>query len=106
PFQLFALAFGSIIGSSWVVLLGDWFHLAGPAGALIGFAAGGLVMMLISACYAELTARMPEAGGEFVYSLHVFGPKVAFIVGWFFTLCLLAITVFEAIALSWMVQVL
>lgn len=104
--QLFALAFGCIIGSAWVVLLGDWLRLAGPMGSIVGFVAGGLLMTLIAACYAELTARMPQTGGEFLYSLHIFGPRVAFLVGWFLTLSLIAIAVFEAISLAWIVQTL
>lgn len=104
--QLFALAFGCIVGSSWVVLLGDWLNLAGPMGTILGFVAGGALMTLIAACYAELAARMPQTGGEFLYSLQIFGPRTAFFVGWFFTLCLLAVAVFEAISLAWILQML
>jgi amino acid transporter len=88
------------------VLLGDWLRLAGPMGSIVGFVAGGVLMTLIAGCYAELTARMPQTGGEFLYSLHIFGPQVAFIVGWFLTLSLVAFAVFEAISLAWILQTL
>jgi APA family basic amino acid/polyamine antiporter len=105
-FEFFALAFGTIIGSAWVVVLGDWLKIAGPGGTLLAFLAGGALMTLVAAVYAELSARMPEAGGEFIYAYRVFGPRLGFIVGWFVTLFLLAVTAFEAIALPWMLQTL
>lgn len=103
-YQYFALGFGTIIGSAWVVVLGDWLRMAGPGGAMLGFLFGGLLMSLIAAVYAELTARMPEAGGEFLYAYRLFGPRIGFFVGWFVTLYLIAVTAFEAVALPWMLQ--
>lgn len=105
-FQYFALAFGTIIGSAWVVVLGDWLKLAGPGGTLLAFIAGGALMTLIAAVYAELSARMPEAGGEFIFAYRVFGPRLGFVVGWFVTLFLIGVTAFEAIALPLMLQML
>jgi len=78
----FALAFGGIVGSGWVVVLGEWMGAAGPGGAALAFAAGGLAMALICACYAELTARMPRTGAEFVYVREALGPVPGFLVGW------------------------
>ncbi|MBL8266292.1 MAG: hypothetical protein JNL55_07920, partial [Steroidobacter sp.] len=67
-FQYFALAFGTIVGSAWVVVLGDWLRVAGPGGASLAFIAGALLMSLLAGVYAELSARMPEAGGEFIFA--------------------------------------
>jgi APA family basic amino acid/polyamine antiporter len=36
-FQYLALGFGTMIGSAWVILLGDWLGKAGPGGAILGF---------------------------------------------------------------------
>jgi APA family basic amino acid/polyamine antiporter len=105
-FQYFALGFGSIIGSAWMVVLGDWLQMAGVGGAVLAFLAGGVFMCLIAAVYAELCARMPEAGGEFVFAYRLFGERVGFLVGWFVTLFLIAVTAFEAIALAWVLQTL
>ena len=55
PLQYLALGFGTMIGSAWVILLGDWLGEAGPGGAVLGFLAGGVVVMIVGACYAELT---------------------------------------------------
>lgn len=105
-FQFFALGFGSIIGSAWVVVLGDWLGAAGPLGACLAFAAGGVLMCLLAAVYAELSSRMPEAGGEFIFAYRIFGVRAGFFVGWFVTLHLTAVAAFEAIVLPWMLQVL
>lgn len=105
-FQYFALAFGSIIGSAWVVVLGDWLAAAGPGGTCLAFFGGGVLMGLLAAIYAELSARMPEAGGEFIFAYRIFGARIGFIVGWFVTLYLIAVTAFEAIVLPWMLQML
>jgi len=103
--QYLALGFGTMIGSAWVILLGDWLGKAGPGGAIVGFAAGALVMMAVGACYAELTSRIPEAGSEFVYAHRVFGPGPAFAVGWFLVLYLICVTVFEGLAVGWIVEI-
>lgn len=105
-FQYFALGFGSIIGSAWVVVLGDWLEAAGPLGACLAFLAGGVLMCLLAAVYAELSSRMPEAGGEFIFAYRIFGVRAGFFVGWFVTLHLTAVAAFEAIVLPWMLQVL
>ena len=103
-FQYLALGFGTMIGSAWVILLGDWLGKAGPGGAVLGFLAGGLVVVLVGACYAELAGYLPEAGSEFVYARRFYGRGLAFTVGWFLVLYLLSVTVFEALAFAWIVE--
>lgn len=102
----FALSFGSIVGSGWVVVLGDWLQAGGPGGTAVAFAAGGLVMTIIAAAFAELASRWPRAGGEFVYILEGLGPKPAFVMGWLLTLSFVAFTAFEGIALAWFIETL
>lgn len=101
PSGYFTLAFGSIVGSGWVLVLGEWLKVAGPGGSILGFVLGGAVMLLVAACYAELAGRMPRAGGEFRYALEGLGPQYAFAVGWFITLSFASLTAFEGIALAW-----
>ena len=105
-FQFLSLGFGTMIGSAWVILLGDWLGKAGPGGAVLGFASGALVVMAIGACYAELTSLLPEAGSEFIYAHRVYGRRLAFTVGWFLVLYLVSVTVFEALALAWIFELL
>lgn len=102
----FALAFGGIVGSGWVVVLGEWLGAAGPGGAALAFAAGGLAMALICACYAELTARMPRTGAEFVYVRTSLGPIPGFLVGWFLLLNFIGLAAFEGTALVWLLSAL
>jgi APA family basic amino acid/polyamine antiporter len=102
----FALAFGAVVGSGWVVVLSDWLRTAGPAGTMIGFVAGGLMMMLIAVCYGELAARAPSAGCEFLYALEAFGARAGFMTGWFLTLYAAAVCAFEAIACAWLLRTL
>ncbi len=103
-FQLFAFGFGSIIGSAWCVLVGSWLASAGPGGAVIGFVAGGIVVACIGACYAELTSRIPVAGGEFSFVLHSFGRPLAFYVGWFIALAWICVAIFEGLAIAWLFE--
>jgi amino acid transporter len=106
PFQFFALAIGVIIGSGWVVLIGDLLKVGGLGGTIAGFAIGGIIMMLVAAAYGEVTSKIPLAGGEFIFAYKVFGPLAGFAVGWFVTLYLVTSVAFEAISLAAILQTL
>jgi APA family basic amino acid/polyamine antiporter len=94
PSGYFSISFGSIVGSGWVLVLGEWLRAAGPGGSIVGFVLGGLIMILVASCYGELMSRLPRAGGEFVYALHFLGPQFAFAVAWLLTLFFAALTAF------------
>ena len=102
----FALTFGTIVGSGWVVALGEWVAASGPGGAIVAFSAGGLLMAIIAAAYAELIARLPRAGGEFLFVLNGLGKTAGFLTGWFLTLYIIGFTAFEAVALAWFLEML
>jgi len=102
----FTLAFGAVVGSGWVVVLGDWLKASGPGGATVGFLCGGVVMVLVALCYGELAARSPNAGGEFLYTLQTLGASAGFFVGWYLTLYAVAVCAFEAVAFGWMLHTL
>jgi basic amino acid/polyamine antiporter, APA family len=106
PLSFLALSFGCIVGSGWVVVLGDWLRACGPAGVVLGMVAGGSVMLANSGAYAELIARYPLAGGDFVFAQRAFGDRTAFFVGWLWTLSLISVAVFEATALPWLLETL
>jgi APA family basic amino acid/polyamine antiporter len=106
PIQFAIFGFGSIIGTSWVVLLGGWLLHAGPGGAILGIILAGAAMALIAAMYAELGSRFPQTGGEVTYINAVFGKTFGFIVGWFLSLAYLSFLIFEGIALSWLLGIL
>jgi amino acid transporter len=96
----FALAFGSMIGVGWVTALGTWLEQAGPLGAILGFAAGGALMICIGLCYAELCAMLPVTGGEVAYAYLAFGTAKAYVVGWFLAFGYLAVSAFEAVSVG------
>jgi len=104
--QFFSLAFGAIIGVGWITVLGEWLGLAGPLGAMIGFAAGTFVIVIVGLCYAELASLIPVAGGEVAYTYEIFGLKASFIIGWFLALAYIAVTSFEAISIGWILGIL
>jgi APA family basic amino acid/polyamine antiporter len=97
---LFSLAFGAMIGVGWVTAMGTWLSNAGPVGAIIAFILGGLLMLAIGLCYAEVTAALPLSGGEVAYAYKAYGTSKAFIVGWFLVFGYLSVSAFEAISIS------
>ena len=98
--DVLALAFGAIIGWSWVLLSGQWIQTAGTFGAMAAFTLGGLAMMFIGLTYAELASAMPRVGGEHVYSLRALGYGASFICTWALILAYVTVVAFEAVALS------
>ena len=95
-----ALAFGAIIGWSWVLLTGRGVTTGGAGGAMLAFVLGGIAMIFIGLVYAELAAAIPRAGGEHVYSLRAFGPGIAFVCTWALLLAYITVVAFESVALG------
>ena len=53
-----------------------------PALMLGAWLVGGLIALVGAFIYAELAARMPEVGGQYVYLREAFNPSLAFVYGW------------------------
>jgi APA family basic amino acid/polyamine antiporter len=98
--DVLALAFGAIIGWSWVLLTGQWVQTGGALGAIGAFIAGGVAMIFIGLTYAELASAMPLAGGEHVYSHRALGRGASFVCTWALILAYVTVVAFEAVALS------
>jgi amino acid transporter len=96
----FALAFGSMIGVGWITAMGGWFAHAGPVGAMVAFAAGGALMLVIGLCYAEVTPMLPVSGGEVAFAYKAHGTAWAFVVGWSLAFGYLSVSAFEAISVG------
>jgi len=56
--------------------------LQSPGLALTAWGVGGLLAILGAFVYAELAARIPETGGEYVYLSKTYGSLVGFMYGW------------------------
>ena len=97
--EVVALAFGAMVGWSWVALTGNWIGMAGSLGAMLAFAVGGIAVVFVGLTYAELASAMPKAGGEHVYSRRALGPTASFICTWAILLGYVSVVAFEAVAL-------
>lgn len=100
PHWVWAIALGSAVGWGAFVLPVDWLGTAGPLGAVLGFTAGGLLMLIIAVSYGFLIQNFPVSGGEFAYSYLGFGRNQAFVCGWFLTLGYMSIVALNASALA------
>ena len=96
--DILVIAFGAMIGWGWVVSSGSWIQKGGVVGASIAFAIGGVMIFFIGLTYAELTAAMPQCGGEHVFSYKAMGPNGSFICTWAIILGYVSVTCFEACA--------
>jgi amino acid transporter len=97
--QVLALAFGAMVGWSWVALTGVWIENAGAVGAMLAFVMGGGALIFVGLTYAELAAAMPLVGGEHVYSRRALGTTASFVCTWALLLGYVSVVAFEAVAL-------
>jgi amino acid transporter len=98
--EYFTLAFGSIVGVGWMVVLEDWFRRGGPVGAMLGFLVGGAALVPVVYVYGRLAERIPEAGSEVAYTGKVFPRGVSFATGWALTLTYVMVCPWEAVAMG------
>jgi basic amino acid/polyamine antiporter, APA family len=96
----FALAFGTMIGTGWLVLMDDWLGRGGPLGAILGFALGGLILLPVGYVYGQWVLRLPDAAGEAAYTAQVFPPAVSYFTGWLMLLSYFIVCPWEAVALG------
>jgi len=99
-----ALGFGVMIGVGWVVYAGQWVLSGGSLGALLAFIVGGVLLIPIGKCYAELTSAMPVTGGEIAFVYRAYGRPWAFLAAWALSLSYISITPFETIAIGSMTE--
>ena len=72
--NFFTIGFGAIIGTGWVLQVGDWMVVGGgPVPAMIAFLLGAIALVPIGAVFGELTAAIPVSGGIVEYVDRTFG---------------------------------
>ncbi len=98
--EYFTLAFGSMVGVGWMLVIDDWLARGGAVGAMLGFMIGGLALFPIGFVYGRLTAVMPDAGSEVAYTAAVFSNRTSFATGWMMTLAYLIVCPYEAVAVG------
>jgi amino acid transporter len=96
----FSLAFGTMVGVGWLVVMDDWLRRGGPLGAMLAFAIGGLALAPIGYIYGQLVMAIPNAASEIAYTQKVFPAWVSFATGWMMTLVYLIVCPWEAVAVG------
>jgi basic amino acid/polyamine antiporter, APA family len=96
----FALAFGTMVGVGWLVLMDDWLGRGGPLGAILGFALGGIILLPVGSVYGQWVQRLPDAAGEAAYTAQVFPPLVSYFTGWMMLLAYFIVCPWEAVAVG------
>ena len=96
----FTLAFGTMVGVGWLVVMDDWLRRGGPFGAMLGFLIGGAVLLPIGYVYGRIIAIIPDAASEIAYTAKSFSPGVSFATGWMMTLAYFVVCPWEAVAVG------
>jgi amino acid transporter len=94
----FALGFGTMVGTAWLVVMDDLLQRGGPLGAILGFTVGALMLLPIGYVYGKLVKQIPDAAGEVAYTARVFPSGVSFATGWMMLLAYFLTCPFEALA--------
>lgn len=82
-FDATMIVMGVMIGSGIFIVSADIARTVGSAGWLLAvWLFSGLVTLLAASCYGELSAMMPQAGGQYVYLREIYGPMMGFLYGW------------------------
>src|SRR5713226_7905203 len=96
----FALAFGTMVGAGWLVLMDDWLGRSGPLGAILGFAFGGVLLLPVGYVYGQWVQRLPDAAAEAAYTAEVFPPIVSYFTGWMMLLAYFIVCPWAAVAVG------
>ncbi len=98
--EYFTFGFGTMVGVGWLVLMDDWLGRGGPAGTMIGFLAGTILLLPVARTYGSLVRRIPDAGAEIAYTEGVFPPLLSFTTGWTMVLAYAIVCPWEAVAIG------
>jgi amino acid transporter len=96
----FTLAWGTMVGVGWLVVMDDWLLRGGALGALLGFAVGGALLFPIGWVYGRLVAAMPNAAGEIAYTAAAFSSSISYSTGWMMMLAYFIVCPWEAVAVG------
>jgi amino acid transporter len=96
----FTLGFGTMVGVGWLVVMDDWLGRGGPAGAILGFALGGVALLPVGYVYGRLISLRPDAAGEVAYTAAVFPRPASYWTGWMMLLAYAIVCPWEAVAIG------
>ena len=93
--EIWAFAFGSVVGWGWVMLAGGWVSSEGSVGAIIAFVVAGLVCGFIGMAFAELCPMIPQTGGVLVFAYRAGGYKFGWFAAWAMAFAYVAVACWE-----------
>ncbi len=96
----FAFGFGSMVGVAWVVLIDDWLGRGGPAGGVLAFLLGGIVLLPVALTYGRMVRSVQDAGAEVAYTEGRFPAPLSFAAGWTMVLAYGIVCPWEAVAIG------
>ncbi|WP_237167916.1 amino acid permease [Paenibacillus yonginensis] len=76
------IALGGSIGTGLFLASGGAISSAGPGGAIVAYAAIGLMVYFLMTSLAELASYMPESGSFGTYASRFVDPALGFALGW------------------------
>ncbi|MBB4826421.1 lysine-specific permease [Sporosarcina luteola] len=80
--HLMMISLGGSIGTGIFLASGGAIHTAGPGGALVAYAAVGIMVYFLMTSLAEMAAYMPVAGSFKEYATRFVDPAFGFAIGW------------------------
>ncbi|MBV6712228.1 amino acid permease [Paenibacillus chitinolyticus] len=80
--HLTMISLGGSIGTGLFLASGGAIHSAGPGGALIAYAAIGIMVYFLMTSLGELSAYMPVSGSFSTYASRFVDPALGFALGW------------------------
>ncbi len=98
--EYFALAFGTMVGVGWLLVIDDWLTRGGPGGAMLGFLIGGVALIPVAFVYGKFVREIPDAASELAYATTVFPRSIGFAASWLMTLAYLIVCPWEAVAVG------
>src|SRR5688572_10911325 len=82
-FAAVAIVVGTVIGTGVFLKARPMMcNVGSPGMSMLVWIAAGLLSLAGALTYAELTAMMPRAGGEFLFMRDAYGSRFAFVYGW------------------------
>lgn len=98
--DVFAMAFGTMIGWGWIMLSGQWAASAGMLGAILAYVVGALLCIFVGLIYSELTPAIPFTGGGVVFAYKSMGYWPSVFAGLATALAYLGVATWEGPAFS------
>jgi len=83
PWAAMSIVVGTMIGTGIFIIPAEMARAAGTVSLVYAaWLVGGALSLFGALAYAELSAALPEAGGEYAFLSRAYGPRSGFLFGW------------------------